>query len=123
MGALGCWLTGLSDKVLQKDRFVTRIVLDERTRTWFRQFIDALTIHSGQRKIQLLHPGTGNTPGDLVMWLPQEKILAIFRPSIQNLAQRDFWNPAIYRNKANQGSTDKIPPNFSVLCHCTNITL
>lgn len=73
--------------------------LDERTRTWFRQFIDAadlleeqyrnfvpaypqvvfsdaLTIHSGQREIQLLHPGTGNTPGDLVMWLPQEKILA-----------------------------------------------
>jgi len=73
--------------------------LDERTRTWFQQFIDAadlleeqyrnfvpaypqvvfsdaLTIHSGRREIQLLHPGTGNTPGDLVMWLPEEKILA-----------------------------------------------
>jgi glyoxylase-like metal-dependent hydrolase (beta-lactamase superfamily II) len=73
--------------------------LDARTLTWFQQFIeaadllesqyrnfepaypnllisDALTIHSGQREIRLWHPGTGNTPGDLVMWLPQEKILA-----------------------------------------------
>ncbi len=72
---------------------------DAGTITWFRQFIedadlleaqyrnfvpaypnllfsDALTIHSGQREIQLLHPGTGNTPGDIVMWLPEEKILA-----------------------------------------------
>jgi glyoxylase-like metal-dependent hydrolase (beta-lactamase superfamily II) len=73
--------------------------LDARTVTWFKQFIeaadllesqyrnfepaypnltfsDALTIHSGQREIRLWHPGTGNTPGDLVMWLPEEKILA-----------------------------------------------
>ncbi len=35
-----------------------------------------LTIHSGDREIIILHPGTGNTPGDLVMWLPAEKILA-----------------------------------------------
>ncbi len=35
-----------------------------------------LTIHSGGREIIILHPGTGNTPGDLVLWLPVEKILA-----------------------------------------------
>jgi glyoxylase-like metal-dependent hydrolase (beta-lactamase superfamily II) len=35
-----------------------------------------LTIHSGGREIIILHPGTGNTPGDLVLWLPEEKILA-----------------------------------------------
>jgi cyclase len=73
--------------------------LDAQTAAWFRQFAehaelldqqyqgfevaypnltvsDQLNIHSGGREIIILHPGTGNTPGDLVMWLPAEKILA-----------------------------------------------
>ncbi len=73
--------------------------LDDATSAWLRQFVDSaglldpqyqgfeiaypnmtiddqLTIHSGQREIVILHPGVGNTPGDLVLWLPKEKILA-----------------------------------------------
>ena len=81
---------------LLKERAET---LDVKTVAWFRDFLDfsplleeqyrnfavsypdttfegVLRIHSGEREIQVLHPGTGNTPGDLVLWLPQEKILA-----------------------------------------------
>ena len=73
--------------------------LDPKTMAWFQDFLDSaefleaqyrnfepaypnitfggeLRIHSGDREIQILHPGTGNTPGDLILWLPQEKILA-----------------------------------------------
>jgi len=73
--------------------------LDAQTATWFRQFAehaelldqqyqgfevaypnltvsDQLVIHSGSHEIIVLHPGTGNTPGDLVLWLSAEKILA-----------------------------------------------
>lgn len=39
-------------------------------------FTGDLTVHSGKREIRLLHLGSGNTPGDLVLWLPQEKVLA-----------------------------------------------
>jgi glyoxylase-like metal-dependent hydrolase (beta-lactamase superfamily II) len=37
---------------------------------------DGLTIHDGNREIQILHPGLGNTRGDVVVYLPTEKILA-----------------------------------------------
>lgn len=37
---------------------------------------DKLVLQRGQREIQILHLGRGNTPGDLVLWLPQERILA-----------------------------------------------
>jgi glyoxylase-like metal-dependent hydrolase (beta-lactamase superfamily II) len=39
-------------------------------------FEDELTLHSGQREIRLLHYGRGNTGGDVIMWLPRERILA-----------------------------------------------
>ena len=39
-------------------------------------FEDKLVIRSGKRRIELIHPGHGNTEGDIVMWLPAEKILA-----------------------------------------------
>jgi cyclase len=39
-------------------------------------FEDHLTIHRGGRTIELRHLGRGNTRGDVVVWLPQEKILA-----------------------------------------------
>lgn len=39
-------------------------------------FADQLTIHRGGRRIELRHLGRGNTRGDVVVWLPREKILA-----------------------------------------------
>ena len=73
--------------------------LDPKTKAWFSDMLDfadllesqyrnfdaaypsitftgELRIHSGDREIHVLHPGTGNTPGDLILWLPKEKILA-----------------------------------------------
>ena len=36
----------------------------------------SLTIHTGDRRIQVLHPGyAAHTDGDLVAWLPDERIL------------------------------------------------
>jgi glyoxylase-like metal-dependent hydrolase (beta-lactamase superfamily II) len=37
---------------------------------------DRLVLQRGDREIHVLHLGRGNTPGDLVMWLPAERILA-----------------------------------------------
>lgn len=37
---------------------------------------DSLVIHRGARTIVVKHPGRGNTAGDLVVYLPQERILA-----------------------------------------------
>lgn len=39
-------------------------------------FDDHLTIHRGARTIELRYLGRGNTRGDVVVWLPKEKILA-----------------------------------------------
>lgn len=39
-------------------------------------FDEKLTIRSGNRLIELLYLGDGNTAGDIVMWLPEEKIVA-----------------------------------------------
>jgi glyoxylase-like metal-dependent hydrolase (beta-lactamase superfamily II) len=39
-------------------------------------FDKTLTIHSGSRWIELLHLGAGNTAGDVVMWLPEPRIVA-----------------------------------------------
>jgi len=37
---------------------------------------DRLTIHVGQRRIEVLHPGgPAHTTGDLVAWLPEERVL------------------------------------------------
>jgi glyoxylase-like metal-dependent hydrolase (beta-lactamase superfamily II) len=37
---------------------------------------DELVLERGSREIRILHLGLGNTPGDLVLWLPKERILA-----------------------------------------------
>ena len=37
---------------------------------------DELVLERGSREIRILHLGLGNTPGDLVLWLPNERILA-----------------------------------------------
>ena len=39
-------------------------------------FRDRFTIKSGNRDIELLHLGHGNTEGDIVMWLEKERIIA-----------------------------------------------
>lgn len=39
-------------------------------------FDEKLTIRSGKKLIELLYLGDGNTAGDIVMWLPDEKIVA-----------------------------------------------
>lgn len=41
-----------------------------------KTFTDALTIDLGGRKVELRHMGPGNTNGDIIMYLPKEKILA-----------------------------------------------
>ncbi len=39
-------------------------------------FTDQMTIFMGGREIRFLHLGNAHTAGDLIMWLPQEKIVA-----------------------------------------------
>ena len=39
-------------------------------------FSDSYTIKSGDRRIELLHLGHANTAGDIVMWLPDERIVS-----------------------------------------------
>ena len=73
--------------------------ISETTRAWYQQFLDVadivnseyrrstivipditirdkMVIHSGERRIELLYLGDANTAGDLVMWLPEEKLVA-----------------------------------------------
>jgi glyoxylase-like metal-dependent hydrolase (beta-lactamase superfamily II) len=39
-------------------------------------FTDRMTLYLGGREIQFLHLGNSHTAGDIVMWLPQDKIVA-----------------------------------------------
>ena len=39
-------------------------------------FTDRLTIWSGEREIRLIHLGLSNTAGDVIMYLPEEKVVA-----------------------------------------------
>lgn len=39
-------------------------------------FSDRLVLYLGGREIQFLHLGSAHTAGDLIMWLPQERIVA-----------------------------------------------
>ncbi len=38
-------------------------------------FTDALTLEVGHRRVELRHLGPGHTSGDIVIWLPEERIL------------------------------------------------
>src|SRR5215469_11591632 len=38
-------------------------------------FTDRLTLHQGDLTIELIHVGTAHTTGDVVAWLPDERIL------------------------------------------------
>jgi len=39
-------------------------------------FTSELTIHLGSREVRLMHLGRGNTPGDIVVWVPDAKVVA-----------------------------------------------
>jgi len=39
-------------------------------------FEDHMTLYMGAKEIQFLHLGNAHTAGDIIMWLPQEKIVA-----------------------------------------------
>jgi cyclase len=36
---------------------------------------DGLTVYDGSREIRIMHPGPGNTRGDVIVYLPKERIL------------------------------------------------
>ncbi|MFG2136876.1 MBL fold metallo-hydrolase [Streptomyces sp. NPDC048650] len=38
-------------------------------------FTDELTLHVGDIEVRLLHPGVAHTPGDTVVWLPEQRIV------------------------------------------------
>jgi len=73
--------------------------VSDTTRQWFEQFLEdaeivdqeyrkaritppdltfteKLVIHSGHRTIEFIYLGDANTAGDIVMWLPEERIVA-----------------------------------------------
>lgn len=65
---------------LQKGLSITEQLDRENNRTAYvvpdATFDDHMTLYAGGREIQFLHLGNAHTAGDLVMWLPQEKIVA-----------------------------------------------
>ncbi|UQI46571.1 MBL fold metallo-hydrolase [Streptomyces sp. HU2014] len=66
MAATGLALTGLWPHVEWGD---VRLSLPNLT------FRDALTLHLGERRVELLHVGPAHTTGDVVVWLPDERVL------------------------------------------------
>ncbi|MEE2776630.1 MAG: MBL fold metallo-hydrolase [Acidobacteriota bacterium] len=65
---------------------------------------DRLTLHRGSREIQLLHVGRGHTGGDVVVYLPAEKILftgdlLVAGPSYMGDAFVDEWVETLDRIK------------------------
>jgi cyclase len=54
-----------------RDEF-TRAILVPADET----FSERLVLHRGDRRIELLYFGVANTPGDVILWLPQERIVA-----------------------------------------------
>lgn len=62
-----------SQRLFQQYREDTRgLVLALPTRT----FVESLRIDDAVRPVELLHPGRGNTDGDLVAWLPRQRVMA-----------------------------------------------
>jgi glyoxylase-like metal-dependent hydrolase (beta-lactamase superfamily II) len=62
-----------SQRLFQQYRIDTRgmyLVLPTRT------FDDRLVLEDAKRPVELLHPGRGNTDGDLVAWLPRQRVMA-----------------------------------------------
>lgn len=87
------------EEMLEADAYADGTAFTERDRRRFQQFLDdarfldgeykridpaypdltferSLVVHLGNREVHLRHLGRGNTGGDIVMWLPGEKIVA-----------------------------------------------
>ena len=65
---------------LQRGLAITDQLDRENNRTVYvvpdATFEDRMTLYLGGREIQFLHLGRAHTAGDVVMWLPEEKIIA-----------------------------------------------
>ena len=75
--------TVLSEKDLERFRYIIdhKDLLDSEFKRYAATlptvtFEDKMVIYSGSREIHLLHLGDANTEGDIIMWLPEEKIVA-----------------------------------------------
>ncbi|MEV4659275.1 MBL fold metallo-hydrolase [Micromonospora sp. NPDC049301] len=66
MAATGMALTGLWPDVAWGD---VRVVLPHLT------FREAVTLHQGDRRVELIHVGPAHTTNDVVAWLPEERVL------------------------------------------------
>lgn len=66
----------------------TRLAAPTRTIT------DRLVVDLGGRKVELLHVGPGNTNGDIVLWLPKERILATGDAVVSPTPYGFFSHPA-----------------------------
>jgi glyoxylase-like metal-dependent hydrolase (beta-lactamase superfamily II) len=73
---LGLGLRNEFEQVLQDESVIQKEL--ERTKVTSPTLLidEKLTILSGGRTIEILYLGDGNTAGDLVMWLPEEKLVA-----------------------------------------------
>ena len=60
---------GITDQ-LDRENNRTEYVIPDAT------FADSLTLYLGGRQIEFQHLGNAHTAGDLVMWLPQDRIIA-----------------------------------------------
>jgi glyoxylase-like metal-dependent hydrolase (beta-lactamase superfamily II) len=65
---------------LQKGLSITDQLDRENSRTAYvvpdATFEENMTLYAGGREIQFLHLGNAHTAGDIIMWLPQEKVVA-----------------------------------------------
>jgi cyclase len=65
---------------LQKGLAIADQIERENSRTAYvipnATFEDQMTLYMGGKEIQFLHLGKAHTAGDIIMWLPQEKIVA-----------------------------------------------
>jgi glyoxylase-like metal-dependent hydrolase (beta-lactamase superfamily II) len=65
---------------LEKGLSVTDQLDRENNRTTYvvpgATFEDRLILYMGGKEIQLLHPGRAHTAGDVILWLPQDRIVA-----------------------------------------------
>lgn len=64
------------EKILRYDSLINAELDRSKIPTPTKAFSDRIEIDLGGRKVDLVHFGPGNTNGDIVMWLPKEKILA-----------------------------------------------
>jgi glyoxylase-like metal-dependent hydrolase (beta-lactamase superfamily II) len=66
------WLVnglGATDALDRENNRTTYVIPDAT-------FTDSMTLHLGGREIQFLHLGNAHTAGDIVLWLPQDRVVA-----------------------------------------------